>query len=78
MKAKTCVQIMHTACPTKIYMLMHQSNPTAPRTEKGSYKGRCRFKSAKKLFKAQFRRHASAKPNLIAIRFDGSTAGKQL
>ena len=28
--------------------------------------------------KAQFRRRASAVPNLIVIRFDCSTAGKQL
>ena len=29
-------------------------------------------------YKAQFRRRASAVPNLIVIRFDCSTAGKQL
>ena len=30
MKANTCIQILHTACPTKIYMLIHQSNPLRP------------------------------------------------
>ena len=27
MKANMCIEILHTACPTKIYMLIHQSNP---------------------------------------------------
>ena len=48
-KAKMSVQILHTACPTKIYMLIQQLNPTAHRAESGSYKGRRRFKSDKKL-----------------------------
>ena len=30
MKANTCIQILHTACPTKIYMLIHQLNPLRP------------------------------------------------
>ena len=29
-KANTCIQILHTACPTKIYMLIHQSSPLCP------------------------------------------------
>ena len=38
----------------------------------------CAFLLDDRDLKAQFRRRASAVPNLIVIRFDCSTAGKQL